>query len=332
MTLEEIASLVGGTVTGRGTRDVFGVAAPDDAGAETLCVAWDRAVAARLPLDVPVLVRPGEAGGRDGVEVDDPRGALPVLLRAFTPPRDFVPGIHPSAVVHPAAAVDPDATVGPLCVVCAGARIGRGAVLEAQVFCGEGVMVGEDARIAPQVVLGEATRVGARVVIHAGTVVGADGFGFLPGPAGPIKIPQVGRVVIEDDVEIGALNTIDRATVGETRIGHGTKTDDHVHVGHNSRIGAHCLLVAFTGLAGSTSLGDGVTMAARSGTRPHVSIGRGATIAGMAGVTTDVPEKAVVSGFPAQEHRAELRQQALVRRLPELVARLKALEEKPGGR
>jgi UDP-3-O-[3-hydroxymyristoyl] glucosamine N-acyltransferase len=137
--------------------------------------------------------------------------------------------------------------------------------------------------------------------------------------------------VIEDDCEIGALCTIDRATIGETRVGSGTKLDNHVHVGHNCRIGANCLLVAYTGLGGSTVLGDNVTMASRTGTVPHATIGAGSVVGGNAGVTTDVPPGVFWSGFPAQEHRAELKMQAFVRRLPELFARVKALESGDDG-
>ncbi len=201
-------------------------------------------------------------------------------------------------------------------------------MLEAQVYVGRNVSIGADTRIEPQVMIYDDTEIGARVTVHGASAIGCDGFGFVPGGRGgaPVKIPQIGRVVIEDDCEIGALCTIDRATIGETRVGAGTKTDNHVHIGHNCRVGKNCLIVAFTGLAGSTELGDNVTMASRTGTVPHAKIGRGAIIGGMAGVTTDVPDGAFWSGFPAQDHKAELKMQALVRRLPELSARLKALE------
>jgi UDP-3-O-[3-hydroxymyristoyl] glucosamine N-acyltransferase len=328
MTLAEIATLVKGTVRGNPRRAVVRVAAPGDAAADALCVVWQPRLIASVAAEAPLLVPPGRLPqGRDGIEVEDPRGALVALLAAFSPPRAFEAGVHPSAVVDTTALVDPSATVGPLCVVGPHARIGAHAVLEGQVYAGRNVAVGEGSRIEPQVVLHDDTVIGARVVVHAGTAIGCDGFGFVPdGSGGHRRIPQTGRVVIEDDCEIGALCTIDRATIGETRIGAGTKTDNHVHVGHNCRVGRNCLIVAFTGLAGSTELGDGVTMASRTGTVPHARIGRGAVIGGMAGVTTDVPDGAFWSGFPAQEHKAELRMQALVRRLPDLYARLKALE------
>ncbi len=326
--LSEIAARVGGTVHGDPARTVAGVLPPEQARPIALCVVWQTRLAQKLAPDVPLLA-PAEAfgPGREGVEVADPRAALPDLLALFAPPKRFAPGVHPSAVVDPTATISPAATVGPLCVVGPGARLADGAVLEAQVHVGADVVVGERSRIEPHVVLCEGTTIGAGVLIHGGTVIGADGFGFIPdGHGGHRKIPQVGRVVIEDDVEIGAKCTVDRATLGETRIGRGTKLDDQVHVGHNCHIGANCLLVAFTGVAGSATLEDGVVLAAQAGVNPHVTVGKGTIVAGRGGVTSSVGAGLVVSGFPAQEHKAELRQQALIRRLPELFDRLKKLE------
>lgn len=330
MTLGEIAQLLNGAVVGDANRRVSGVAAPDQARPETLAVVWDRRMLSQVPPGVPILAGPGVHGsGSEGVEAPDPRTALALLLPHFAPPREFPPGVHPTAIVHRTAQVDAAAHVGPLCVLSEGAVVRAGAVLEAQVFVGHNVLIGERSRIEPLVAVYDDTAIGRDVLIHAGTIVGCDGFGFVPDGAGGFrKIPQVGRVVIEDDVELGAMNTVDRATLGETRIGRGVKTDDHVHIGHNCQIGKNCLLVAFTGLAGTTTLEDGVTMAARSGTQAHTTIGAGATVAGMAGVTLDVPPGAVVSGYPAQDHRRELRVQALLRKLPDLFDRVKRLEQR----
>ena len=331
VTLARIAALLGGVVRGNPERTVRGVAPPDAARRDTLCVVWQRKLVDTLAEDVPLLAPRGAvAGGRDGVEVDDPRAALPDVLPLFAPARSYEPGIHPTAVVHKAAYIDPSATVGPHCAVGRNARILAHAILEAHVFAGDDVVVGEGARVEPQVVLYHGTELGRNVVIHGGTVLGADGFGFVPdGAGGHRKIPQIGRVVIEDDVEIGAKCTVDRATIGETRVGRGTKIDDHVHIGHNCRIGANCLLVAFVGLAGSVTLEDNVVLAATAGVNPHVTIGRGAVVGGRGGVTTDVPPGQFVSGFPAQEHKAELRLQALVRKLPRLYERVARLERSP---
>lgn len=330
--LGEIAALAGGVVVGRPERPIIGLSTPDAPRPDALCIVWDRKLLDRLPVETPVLAPPGcLSGEREGVEAQDPRQILPRLLLAFAPPRPRRSGIDPSAVVDPSARIDPSAFIGPLSVVAGGAVIGADSTLEAQVFVGPDVVIGSECLIEPQVVLLAGTEIGCQVLIHSGVVIGCDGFGFLPGADGlPQKIPQIGKVVIEDQVEIGALCTVDRATIGVTRVGRGTKLDDHVHVGHNVQTGAGCLLVAFTGLAGSSTLGRGVTMAARSGTLPHVQVGDHATVAAQSGAAADVPPKTVVSGFPAQDHRSALRQEALVRRLPELFARVKALERQGG--
>jgi UDP-3-O-[3-hydroxymyristoyl] glucosamine N-acyltransferase len=172
----------------------------------------------------------------------------------------------------------------------------------------------------------DGTRVGKNCFLHAGCVLGCDGFGFLPSPAGILKIPQIGKVVVGDDVEIGACTTIDRGTIGDTIIGSGTKIDNHVQVGHNVRIGRHCIICSMSGIAGSSIVEDGVTVSAQVGVTDHVRVGKGATLGGRAGVTNDIPEGAVVSGFPARPHSQARRTQVLTTRLPELYERVRRLE------
>jgi len=327
--LEDIAKEVGGSVRGDPRRLVSGVTSPWSADASRITAVWEKKVLEGLPEGVPLLAPPGwiEAG-RDGVEVQNPRSALAKLLSLFCKPRSFPPGIHPSAVVHPEASVDPHVYIGPLCVVESGAHLSSGAVLEAQVFVGENAEVGEGTRVEPMVVIYRDTVIGKRCLIHGGSVIGCDGFGFESlSEGGLAKIPQIGRVVVEDDVEIGAAVTIDRATMGETLIGAGTKIDDHVHVGHNARIGRNCVLVAMTGIGGSAHLENGVVMAAQSGVRDHARVGRDAKVAARAGVTKDIPPGRVVSGFPARDHREELKVQAILHRLPDLVRLLDDLKK-----
>ena len=168
--------------------------------------------------------------------------------------------------------------------------------------------------------------VGNRVVLHAGCVIGSEGFGWAFIDGRLERIPQVGNVVLDDDVEIGANTCVDRAQTGSTRIGTGTKIDNLVQIGHNCRIGKHCAFAALTGLAGSTTVGDYVKVAGQVGTRGHMTIGSRVTIAGQSGVWGDVPDGAMISGNPARDHREDLRREVMIRKLPKLVARVDALE------
>ncbi len=236
------------------------------------------------------------------------------------------PGIHPSAVVDPAAEVDAKASIGPLCVVEAGARIEAGVVLSAQVFIGRGSRVGAHSRMHAQSVLHRYCEIGQRCLIHSGAVIGADGFGFETTPGGHVKVPQVGTVLIADDVEIGANSTLDRARLSTTRVGRGTKIDNLVQVGHNVTIGEHCFLCAGVGIAGSTKIGNFVVLGGQAGTAGHITIGDYAQVGGQGGVSKDVAPKSKVTGTPARDFKEQRRLEALVRRLPQLFQRVRSLE------
>jgi UDP-3-O-[3-hydroxymyristoyl] glucosamine N-acyltransferase len=188
--------------------------------------------------------------------------------------------------------------------------------------------LGAETWLHPHAIVHERCVVGARVVLHSGSVIGSEGFGWAFIEGRLERIPQVGNVVLEDDVEIGANTCVDRAQTGSTSIGQGTKIDNLVQIGHNCRIGKHCAIAAQTGFAGSTSVGDFVKIAGQVGTRGHMFIGSRSTIAGQSGVWGDVPEGAMVSGNPARDHRETLRNDVLLRRLPKLIARVDALEKK----
>jgi UDP-3-O-[3-hydroxymyristoyl] glucosamine N-acyltransferase len=326
-TLEEIARAVGGEVRGDPGRRVCGVCDVDAEDPRRLAVVWERKRLDRLSPSQPLLTFPSLASDRDAVLCPDPRRALVPLLALWRNPYSPPVGIHPTAVVDSSATVDATAAVGPGCVVCAGARIGADAVLVAHVFVGPRAEIGRGTRLEPGVVVGEETLLGERCIVRSGSVLGADGFGYLEDEAGHrVPIPQIGRVVLEDRVEVGALTAIDRATFGETRIGEGTKIDNLVQIGHNCRFGRNCVVVGMSGVSGSVRVGDGAVLAARASVRDHVTIGERALVAGNAGVTKDVPPGRIVSGFPARDHREELRLEALRARLPELYARLRELE------
>ncbi|MEZ0328251.1 MAG: UDP-3-O-(3-hydroxymyristoyl)glucosamine N-acyltransferase [Dissulfuribacterales bacterium] len=194
-------------------------------------------------------------------------------------------------------------------------------------YIGDGVSIDEGTTIYSNVTLYAGTIIGKNVIIHAGAVIGSDGFGYAPGPSGHIKIPQKGIVIIEDQVEIGANTTIDRATFGETRIGYGTKIDNLVQIGHNVQIGPHCILVAQIGIAGSAKIGTGVMIGGQAGIADHIELGDGVRVAAQSGVAKDVPAKEIVSGSPAMPHRLWLRVSGILKKLPEMDAALRNLQK-----
>ncbi|MDR7554026.1 MAG: UDP-3-O-(3-hydroxymyristoyl)glucosamine N-acyltransferase [Armatimonadota bacterium] len=256
------------------------------------------------------------------------RAAFARVLAAFAPVPAVGRGVHPTAVIAPDVRLGADVTVGPFVAIEPGVRIGPRTVLHAGVVVGAQAEIGADCVLYPGVVLYPRAVLGDRVVVHAGAVLGADGFGYAAAEEGALKIPHLGRVVVEDDVEIGANTCVDRATLGETRIGRGTKIDNLVQIGHNVTIGPGCLIVAQVGISGSVTIGAGAVLAGQVGVSDHVTIGAAARVGGKAGVTRDVPSGATVSGYPARDHREELRLQAALRRLPELLERVAALEAK----
>ncbi|HEY6000407.1 MAG TPA: UDP-3-O-(3-hydroxymyristoyl)glucosamine N-acyltransferase, partial [bacterium] len=276
-----------------------------------------------------VLLPPGlELPGRNVIRLSNPRLAFAAALELFHPRRHAVPGVHPTAVVEPGAVVDPTASVGALCYVGAGARIGARAELRAQSHVGAGAAIGEDALLHPGAIVLERVSVGARAILHAGSVVGADGFGYVFDGAAHRKIPQIGTVEIGEDVEVGAGATIDRATVGITRIGRGTKIDNLVQVGHNVQIGEHAILVAQVGIGGSASIGAGAVLAGQAGVGDHAVVGPGARVGGQAAVLRHVAPGATVAGFGPQPHGEFLRSQAVFEQLPQLRRRVAELEKR----
>lgn len=326
-TIAEIAGLIDGKTIGDATILIRGVQDPDGRSPDRIVVCRDRKSLGSIGPDIPVIAREGQfPDGFSGVEVSEIDKAFVRILTFFSPDAKPGPSVHPTTVIEPGADVSPSASIGPLCFLREGCKIGDDVVLEAQISVGAGVIIGSRTRVEANSVIRDGSVIGEDCVIHSGAVIGCDGFGFLPDfEKGHVKIPQIGRVRIGNRVEVGACVTIDRATIDETVIGSGTVIDDHVHVGHNARIGEKCILIAMTGIAGSAVLEDGVIMAARSGVADHVTIGKRAQVAAYGGATRDVLPGATVSGFPARDHREELKKQALLRRLPEIAETLKVL-------
>ena len=265
------------------------------------------------------------------IVVESPSAAFGKISGLFAPPpvRDE-PGVHPTAVVAPDAVLGEGISVQAHAVISAGVWLGARCVVGANCFIGEGTTIGDDTRLYPLVTIRERSVIGARAIIHSGVVIGSDGFGydFDPKTGRHVKITHTGYVQIDDDVEIGANSTIDRGRFGKTHIGEGVKIDNLVMIAHNVSVGAHSIIVSQTGISGSTSLGRYVTLAGQVGLAGHLTIGDRVTIAAQSGLNKDVPAGAVLMGHHAVPIREELKAEALTRRLPELVERLRVLEEK----
>jgi UDP-3-O-[3-hydroxymyristoyl] glucosamine N-acyltransferase len=333
--LADLAELVGGRVEGDPEREVEAVRPLDAAGPRDLSFLTHpryRAQAAASAAGALLVGRdvPPELSSRDLLIADDPGFALARLLARLAPEDRPEAGVHPTAVLAPGCAVDPTAHVGPYAVIGSGSRIGAGAAVHAHAVVGRGCTLADGAVLHPHAVLYDNTEIGPGSVVHAGAVLGSDGFGYATAQGAHHKVPQIGRVVVEGDVEIGANSTIDRATLGETRIGQGTKIDNLVQVGHNVQVGRHCILCGQAGIAGSAKLGDYVVLAGQAGVAGHIDLGDGAQVAAKSAALGSVPPRTRVAGIPAVDMRRWRRQAVLLGRLEEMSRRIRALEKKLG--
>lgn len=327
-TVAELARRLGGEVEGDGARVLVDVRGLDEAGPEHLSFLSNRRYVRRLAASgagAVLIDQRTPAGGRTVIRLPDPYAAFAAALAIFHPLAWPAPGVDSAAWVAPDAVVE-GATIEAFAWIGPGAVVGPGTWVEAGATVGPGAVIGPDCRLMSRSVVCAGCALGARVWLNPGAVVGAEGFGFAPTPDGLKKIPQVGRAVVEDDVEVGANSTIDRAALGETRVGRGAKLDNLVQVGHGAEIGPHSCLVAYSGVAGSSRLGRGVTLAARATVLGHLQIGDGVTV-GVSGVVhDDQPAGASVSGVPAIEHRRWLRAATAAAELPDLLRQVRALE------
>lgn len=342
--LGEIARIVGGDLDGPADKEITGAAPIADAGPTEISFVAERRYfeAARSsragcvivgrdapPLDLPVI------------QVADPRLAFAQVLEALQPPRDVPMGIHPTAVIGEGAQIGADVSIQAHVVVGKNAVIGDGVLIYPGCYVGNDSVIGAGSVLYPNVTVYEGVTIGQSVILHAGAVIGSDGYGYVAHGGRHRKVPQIGTVIIEDDVEIGANTTVDRGTCGATIIRRGTKIDNLVQVAHNVDVGEDSLIVAQSGIAGSVTLGARVTMAGQTGAAGHLTIGRESVVAARGFVTRTLPPGSFVSGFPARGHKEQMRVLAASQKLPDLLdtvahlkrtldeieARIEALEE-----
>ena len=330
--LGDLAEALGLAVDGDADVEVAGVAPLEAAGPSELSFIRSPALLERLRTSragALVALHGLDVGGRPALRSADPSRdfyrAARLILPAAAPP----PGIHPTAVIASDAVVDATASIGPGCSLGRGARVGPRSVLHAGVVLYADVRIGAECVLHARCVIAGASTLGDRVICHPGVVIGGEGFGYVGAQGGGLEpVHNIGRVVVEDDVEIGANSTIDRGTLGDTRIGRGTKIDNLVQIGHNCRIGERVVIVAQAGIAGSTTLGDDCVILAQAGVAGHLQLGARVLVGPQCGVHKDVPAGTRVLGSP---QRAELRfhrEMAALSRLPALLRRVRALERK----
>lgn len=330
LTIAEIAEQLRGEVVGDGSTQITGLSSADAAGPGDLTFADKETyfVAAEQSQASAILVSGSFSAARKPlIRVANARIAMARLLPVFFAPDEHSAGIHPTAVIDSSAQIDPTAHIGPHCMVGARVRVGARSVLMGGNHIGRDCQIGEDVCLFPNVIVYVRCQIGHRVTIHAGTVIGSDGYGYVLDEGRHRKVLQVGNVVIHDDVEIGANAAIDRAALGSTVIGAGTKIDNLVHIAHNVVMGQHCLVMGQAGFAGSTRLGDYCVIASQSGIAGHLTLGRQSTVGAKSGVMRDVPEGATVLGIPAYPDKQAKRQFIALQKLPDMMRRMRDLEE-----
>jgi UDP-3-O-[3-hydroxymyristoyl] glucosamine N-acyltransferase len=329
--LADLASIVGGRVRGNGDKRIKSAAPFEAADADAITLAYrarylqrladTRAAAVIVPADF-------DASGLNLLQVDNPYAAFARIIAILHPPPRMPAEIHPSVVTGDHFRHGADTAIGPLVVIGHNVSIGDRGCLHPGVVIGDDVTLGDDVHLHPNVTIMAGCRIGSRVVIQAGSVIGSDGFGYAPDGDRYHKIPHTGTVRIDDDVEIGAGNTIDRGTFGCTHIQHGVKTDNLVHIAHNVVVGAHSILVAQVGISGSATLGRHVVLAGQVGVTGHLHIGDYVMAGGKTGISKSVPDGQVIAGAPEMPHRLWLKVQRIIPRLPDLRRKIAMLERR----
>ncbi len=343
-TVGEIALLLNAQLLGDSQTLITGVAGIDTASAGTISyIENERMIEGAFAGSASAIIAPeslrdelesqqqksktGRRRAKPVVLAGNPRLAFAKLIEWMQPTSVPEPGIHPTAVIEPDAIIGEGVTIREFCYVGHAARIDKGAILYPHVYVGDGAQIGEESVLYPGVVCGHHVQIGKRVKVHASSVIGGDGFGYVFDGQKHHKVPQIGTVIIEDDVEIGCNVCIDRAMMGATRIGEGTKIDNLVQIAHNVQIGKNCILCGQVGLSGSVIVEDNVMMAGQAGLRDHVTIGKGAILGAKAGVMADVGAGEFVAGAPAVPNRDYMKMNVASRKLPEMARQLRRLEK-----
>ncbi|RLB85941.1 MAG: UDP-3-O-(3-hydroxymyristoyl)glucosamine N-acyltransferase [Deltaproteobacteria bacterium] len=331
LSLDRIAEVVNGEIKGDKNKNICGAAPFDDAKNDEITFAGEAKFLKKIDATEAgaiIVPRAFQASTKNILRVNNPQLAFAMVLNLFYSPLKPEPGISPQAYIGKNFLYGQEVSIAPFVVIGNNVTFGHCVVLHPNVVIGDNVIIGNDVQIHPNVTILDRCTIGNRVIIHAGTVIGSDGFGFAPDGKKYYKIPHTGIVRIDDDVEIGAGNTIDRATFGKTWIKNGVKTDNLVHIAHNVSVGENSVLVAQVGISGSVTIGKNVILAGQAGVVGHLNIGDNVTIGAQAGVAKSVSGDEIMSGSPAIPHRLWLRIQKILPRLPKLKKKLEDMEKR----
>ncbi|MFH2218799.1 MAG: UDP-3-O-(3-hydroxymyristoyl)glucosamine N-acyltransferase [Pseudomonadota bacterium] len=331
ISLAKIRDFVNGEISGDLTKMIRGVAPFDHAGVDDITLAAGPKYLKRIGqtgAGAVVVPKDFKTPSTNIVRVDNPQVAFARIMTLFHPPARPKPGISSTAYIGKNFTCGQEASIAPCAVIQDNVVLGHRVILHPCVVIGDNVVIGDDVEIHPNVSILERCRIGSRVIINAGTVIGSEGFGFAPDGETYCKIPQTGIVQIDDDVEIGAVNAIDRATFGKTWIKSGVKTDNLVQIAHNVTVGENTILVSQVGISGSCTIGKHAVLAGQAGLSGHLTIGDNAVVGPQAGIAKSVPAGEVVSGSPEMPHRLWLRVQRIIPKLPELKKKIIEMEKR----
>lgn len=329
-TLQEISEIIGGELVGDGSIKIFGLGSIDTADDGILTFADELHAETAKNSKASAVIMPADFSGelpKNAVKCTDSKAAFAKLLEIFTPKIKIRLEVSEKAHIGKNVKVGENVSIMPFAFIDDNAEIKSGAIIYPHTYIGQYVSIGENSVIYSSVTIREHCKVGKNCIVHSSAVIGSDGFGFTTSKGVHTKVPQVGNVIIEDDVEIGAHVGIDRAAMGSTVIGCGTKIDNLVHIGHNCKIGKNCLIVAQTGISGSTTVGDNVTFGGQVGTVGHIKIGGNSVYAARSGISRDMPEGFFGAGFPLQTHSEWLKLQAALKKVPDLIKKVSKLEK-----